>query len=143
MKQKRRLIYQINAARHTMMKFLEAGCQEQLGISVVQLTALMVLNENNGCPMKQLAHALMIDKSAVTGLTKRMLANDLIIKKTNAADSRSNLIFSTELGRSKLFQGLGLLKTVNTSINQGFSEDELETVSRFLQHITTQFNQEE
>ncbi len=81
MTEKRRLIYQINLARHSMMKYLDAGSRQKLGVTATQLTALMSLRQSNGMLMKDLADMLMLDKSAVTGLAKRMLANDLIVKE--------------------------------------------------------------
>lgn len=140
MTQKRRLIYQINTARHAMMKSLDAGCQAALDISVVQLSALMVLHERNGCLMKELATALMLDKSAVTGLAKRMQAKELITKVPCESDSRASRMVMTEQGRQKLKQGMPLLQSVNAALTEGFSEEELQTVSRFLGHVTQVFS---
>lgn len=140
MNQRPRLIYQLNIARHTMMKSLDAGCRDQLGISVVQLSALLVLQEQQGCLMKELAEALMLDKSAVTGLTKRMETAGLLRKYSDEADSRITRLAMTEQGKQSLFQGLALLKQVNQDITDGFSEQEIATVSRFLGHVTQLFN---
>lgn len=142
MTQRKRFIYQLNTARHTMMKSLDAGCLEALDISVVQLTALVVLNEKDGCLMKDLASALMLDKSAVTGLTQRMQARGLITKSKCSEDSRATRLVMTELGQTSLVQGLILLKGVNKKITKGFTEQELDTVSRFLVHITSIFSEE-
>ena len=143
MKQKRRLIYQVNTARHCMMKFLDTGSREQLGVSVTQLTALMVLKEKNGCLMKELADTLMLDKSAVTGLAKRMEANHLLEKTQCDTDSRATRLVITEKGLAILANGVALMQQVNEQMTAGFSEDELDTVSRFLQHLTTVFTAEE
>lgn len=140
MTQKRRLIYQINTARHAMMKSLDAGCNEALDISVVQLTALMVLHQHNGCMMKDLASALMLDKSAITGLAKRMQAKGLIAKAPSDTDSRASRLVMTEQGKQKLQQGMPLLQGVNETLTNGFTEQELATVSRFLNHVTQAFS---
>ena len=140
MTEKRRLIYQINVARHCMMKHLDTGCRQQLGVPAAQLTALMALQEKDGLLMKDLANTLMLDKSAVTGLAKRMQANDLIVRVASEQDSRASLLKITEKGRRILGQGLGLLIGVNEQIANGFSEEELTTVSRFLNHLTSTFS---
>jgi DNA-binding MarR family transcriptional regulator len=142
MTQNRRLIYQLNVARHTMMKALDAASRQQLGISAVQLSALMVLHENNGCLMKELANTLMLDKSAVTGLVSRMQQSGLLLKAVCDKDSRSSRLTITGHGRACLHNGLGLLKGVNRQISNGFTEQELDTVSRFLNHITATFSKE-
>ena len=136
---RRRLVYQINVARHCLMKFLDAGCRERLGISVTQLSALMVLRERNGCLMKDLAEALMLDKSAVTGLARRMEAADLIARKAAEHDARATTLVMTERGETILRQGLGDLGEVNAMMTEGFSEAELDTVCRFLDHLTCAF----
>lgn len=140
MKQKPRLIYQLNVARHAMMKSLDSGCRRELGISVVQLSALLVLQEQQGCLMKELAQALMLDKSAVTGLTKRMEEGGLLYKYSDENDSRITRLRMTEQGKQALYQGLSLLKGVNHDISEGFSEQEIATVSRFLSHVTRLFS---
>lgn len=140
MSKKRRLIYQLNVARHTMMKHMDAVCRQELGISMVQFSALMVIGEQKTCQMKDLARILMLDKSAITGLANRMLNNDLIIKQPSKLDARVMHINMTSKGQQLLAQGLGLLKKANVKMTEGFSEQELSTVSRYLTHLTTIFS---
>ena len=140
MKNKRRLIYQINQARHAMMKSLDTDCHAELGISATQLSCLMVLKENPNCLMKDLAHILMLDKSAITGMAKRMIASDLIEKVPCHLDSRASRLNLTPSGKVILAKGVQHLMGVNQQMEQGFSEAELETVSRFLTHLTTTFS---
>ena len=136
---RRRLVYQVNIARHCLMKYLDAGCRERIGISVTQLSALMVLRERNGCLMKDLAEALMLDKSAVTGLARRMEAAELITRAPSEHDARATTLVMTEKGETLLRQGLGDLHEVNAMMTDGFSESELDTVTRFLEHLTRAF----
>lgn len=140
MTKRRRLIYQINQTRHLMMKVMDSGCREKLGISATQLTALMVLKEQNNCLMKELAEALMLDNSAVTGLAKRMQNIGLIERNPCSKDSRASRLSITDKGLERLKQGVILLVEVNEVMEQGFSESELDTVSRYLQHVTDIFS---
>lgn len=123
-----------------MMKALDAGCLEQLGITTTQLTALMVLKEHENCLMKELANALMLDNSAVTGLAKRMLANGLIERSTCETDSRASRLSSSDKGKDVLKKGMTLLQDLNSEMDKGFSERELDTVARYLQHVTQLFS---
>ncbi|TDF41416.1 MarR family transcriptional regulator [Alteromonadaceae bacterium M269] len=140
MTKKRRLIYQINMARHVMMKSMDSICVRELDVSVVQLTALMVLNDKQGCQMKELADALMLDKSAVTGLTKRLQSKALVERIPSETDSRASILTLTENGKEKLGGGMKLLAEANQMMSEGFSEDELDTVSRYLGHLTHIFS---
>ena len=140
MSKNRRLIYQINMARHSMMKAMNNRCRSELGISVSQLTALMAINEKNNCLMKDLAGVLMLDKSAITGLAKRMLENGLITKKQWKQDSRVSRLALTGKGRSVLKEGKLLIAEANQVMAGDFSAKELDTVSRYLTHLTNTFS---
>jgi len=124
------------------MKSMDQACKQALNISAVQLSALMVLNERNGCLMKDLASALMLDKSALTSLARRMQEADLIERLSCESDSRAARLKITARGNRILNQGLALLRQANKDITRGFSEDELDTVSRFLSHLTVQFSKD-
>jgi len=137
---RRRLIYQLNLARHTMMKAMNARCRSELGVSVSQLSALMVLDEQPGCVMKDLATVLMLDKSAVTGLAGRMADNGLIAKEPCSDDSRVTRLRMTDQGRAVLTDGMRLLHEANRLMTSGFSERELSIVARYLDHLTTVFS---
>lgn len=139
MNKKRRLIHKINIARHAMMKSMDAECLNTLGVSVVQLTALMVLKQKKQCQMKDLALALQLDKSAVTGLVKRLQSNGLANRVVSHQDARVFLLCLTEKGKEKLTAGLPLLAHVNSKMNDGFTELELDIVSRYLTHVSKTF----
>ena len=133
----KRLIYHLNLARHAMMKHLDIGAKNALGISATQLTALMTLKKHNGVLMKDLATILMLDKSAVTGLARRMQANGLIIRETHQSDARASLLTITDKGEQILSEAVGLLKAFNLELTKDFSEQELDVVLRFLNHVTS------
>ena len=141
MTKKIRLIYQLNIARHSMMKSMDARCREDLGISAVQFTVLHVLQEQDNCLMKDLARILMIDKSAITGLVQRMLDKELIVKRGCAQDSRASRINITEKGEEILERGASLVIEANEVMKDGFSKEELATVSRYLDHLTKVFSE--
>ncbi|MDP2537112.1 MarR family winged helix-turn-helix transcriptional regulator [Alteromonas stellipolaris] len=136
MQEDKRLIYHLNLARHSMMKHLDIGTKSALGISATQLTALMTLKKHNGLLMKDLATILMLDKSAVTGLAKRMQANGLILRTRHESDARASLLTITDKGEHLISEGVGLLKAFNVELTDGFSEQEMEVILRFLNHVT-------
>jgi DNA-binding MarR family transcriptional regulator len=140
MNKKRRLIYELNMARHCMMKSLDAGSIKQLGLTVAQLSALLIIEARDGRRMKELAETLMLDKSAVTGLAKRIESKGLITKAPCKEDSRATRLVITEQGKQVVKTGKQLMKTVNEEIAEGFSEDELDTVLRFLKHLVEKFS---
>ncbi len=141
MSKDRRLIYQINQAKHIMMKSMDQDIRSRLGISVVQFTTLLALKKSNDCQMKDLARMLMLDKSAITGLVQRMIKENLVEKTVCKTDSRASQIRLTSKGRQMIDRGKPLIKQANALICEGFNEEELDTVSRFLNHITDIFSE--
>lgn len=92
--------------------------------------------------MKDLASALMLDKSALTGLSKRMQDKGLIEKVSCEEDSRATRLIITTHGREVLIEGKQLLTEVNELMHDGFTESELDVVSRFLHHLSGIFSHE-
>ena len=90
--------------------------------------------------MKELAEALMLDNSAITGLAKRMQYNQLIERVACESDSRASRLRLSDKGQEVLGKGMGLLIEVNTLMDEGFSEEELDTVARYLDQVTDIFS---
>jgi len=124
-----------------MMKSMDTDCRAQLDVSFVQLSALMALSEQDNCLMKDLANTLMLDNSAITGLSKRMVDHDLITRTPCEQDSRASRLSMTKKGQTVLKKGLVLLQQGNQLMQKDFSEQELDTVSRYLQHLNTVFSE--
>ena len=61
-----------------------------------------------------------------------------LISQINQA--RHTMMKAMDKGENLLVQGMSLLKEVNAKMNQGFDEAELDTVSRYLQHVTRIFS---
>jgi DNA-binding MarR family transcriptional regulator len=126
-------------AQHRMFKFADTQCEERLGIPVTQAAALMFIAKNEGCLQKDLSQALGLNNSAVTGLVGRMLKNCIIERKSCEEDGRASRLFLSEEGREKLPVLYPLIHQVNEKLSEEFSEEELETVSRFLNKIISIF----
>jgi len=135
----KRLFFLINMAQHRMFKFADAQCEEHLGISVTQAAALMFIAKNEGCLQKNLSKALGLNNSAVTGLVGRMNKNGLINRESCAEDGRASRLFISTLGQKKLPEIFPLIQTINEKLTEEFSEDEIETVIRFLNTVMNSF----
>lgn len=135
----KRLFFLLNMAQHRMFKYADSECERHLGISVTQTAALMFIAKNEGCLQKNLGLALSLNKPAVTGLVGRMLKNDLIIRKASTDDGRASNLFLSELGKQKLPFIFPLISEVNEKLREEFSEEELETVARFLNKVIHDF----
>ena len=135
----KRLFFLLNKARHRMFKYAEAQSECRLGTSVTQTAALMFIGKNEGCLQKELAKILGLNNSAVTGLVGRMVKNNLIIRQACEDDARASRLYLTQLGQTKAPQIKPLMKEFNEKLTQGFSEDEIDVVLRFLNNIVDDF----
>ena len=103
-----RLFYLLNIARHKVYKYADQQSEDALGVSVTQLGALMLIDQDDGCLLKDVAKRLHLNNSALTGLATRMVQN-------------------------------GLVEQLNAVLKEGFSEDEVQVILRFLNRLVTAF----
>jgi len=72
---------------------------EKLGITYPQYLALLVLWEEDGLTVKQIAKQLLLNTNTLTPLLKRMENQELILRKRSMEDERKVFIHLTEKGR--------------------------------------------
>lgn len=137
----KRLFFMMTLAQGNLYRYADKHCEAELGISVTQSAALLYVLANNGCLSKDLAATLGLRNSAITGLSNRMEQNGLVEKRACEFDGRASRIFLTDLGRQKVKASKPLLKRFNDEIRNGFSDEELDVVTRFLNEMTQRFNQ--
>ena len=103
--------------------------------SPAQAGVLFVLRETDGATMGELAKALDLVPSAVSGLVQRMEALGWVQRQTCAADARTQRAWLQPAGREQLPALREALVRINGQLTEGFSEAELQTVARWLEHV--------
>lgn len=132
-----RLFNLLSLARQNLFRSADAVFTAELGYSGTQVVALFALQGEEGCQLKDLARALQLKNSAVTGLVARMEENGLIVRARSARDARAGVLHLSERGRDVLKAALPLLDSLNRQLKAGFTEQELAVVARFLIHAST------
>jgi DNA-binding MarR family transcriptional regulator len=74
------------------------GVAEEYDLSVMQLSAFMVLTPDTMVPMSSLSHQLACDASSITGIVDRLEARGLAERRDNPADRRLKLVALTQTG---------------------------------------------
>ncbi|MCV4340571.1 MarR family winged helix-turn-helix transcriptional regulator [Pseudomonas capsici] len=128
----RRYVYLLNAAQKSLSRYIERHISNRAGISATQAGALFVLNGQDGALSGEVALALDIAPSAMTGLADRMVKSGLIERRVDEHDKRSYRLWLTEAGRTAILQASGELAPLNEKLTQAFSDEEMEVVSRWL-----------
>ncbi len=134
----KRLFFLLNMAQKKLFRHVDSVCERELDSSVTQLAALMMICQQPGCLQKDLAQALELNKSAVTGLVSRMEKNGLL-QRGSTGDGRAVSLFPTESGVAKAQQLKPLIQQLNDRFAEAFSEEEIEVVLRFLNFILHTF----
>lgn len=135
----KRLFFLLNLAQKKLFKHVDAVCEAELGASVTQMAALMYVVKAPGCLQKDLAAALDLNKSAVTGLISRMEKNLLVTRTVPENDGRAVLLNVTEDGVNKVNKLHPMIETLNKEFTDEFSEKEIKTILRFLNFIMKKY----
>ena len=135
----RRLFFLMNMAQKKLFRHADRVCEDQVGASMTQMAALMYVVAQPGCLQKDLAASLMLNKSAVTGLVDRMIANGLLIRSVSETDARAQCLTASAAGKDKVNQLKPLVASLNQTFSDEFSDAEIDTILRFFHFILKTF----
>ena len=135
----KRLFFLLNMAQRKLFNHVDKVCEDALDASVTQLAALLYIVKHAGCLQKDVAKALSLNKSAVTGLIVRMERNNLLERFVSEEDARAIKLYPTPNGVQKTWDLMPLIDDLNESFSEAFSDAEIETVLKFLNFITKRF----
>jgi DNA-binding MarR family transcriptional regulator len=89
--------------------------------------------------MGEAGDALDLAPSAMSGLVDRMCKADLIERRQNEQDGRKWHLWLRPEGGEALSQGKEGLAELNAILTDGFTEEEIEIVGRWLESLQTKF----
>lgn len=135
----KRLFFLMNMAQRNMFNYAEKVCEQQLGYSITQMAAVMFVDNNPGCMQKDVVNGLGLKKSAVTSLLARIEANGLINRIVSEEDARVVNLFTTADGKQKSEKALPLIAELNSQLMDGFDNEEVEVIARFLNQVRERF----
>ena len=135
-----RLIFLLNSAQRRLQQWMtaqQAWSTDAGGHapSPAQSGVLFALAKTDGATMGQLAEALDLAPSAVSGLIQRMEALHWVQRRPCPDDARTQRVWLRDAGRTQLPALKQALKRINARLYEGFSDEELHTVARWLRHV--------
>ncbi|WP_428311371.1 MarR family winged helix-turn-helix transcriptional regulator [Hydrocarboniphaga sp.] len=139
----RRLFFLLNVGQRRVNRWIESRFGAEGGASAAQAGALFYLAKNDGALIGEIAEALDLAPSAMTGLADRMSKGGLIERRRAEHDGRSMHLHLTDAGRDKLQAARRGLEQINAKISEGFSEAEMEVVARWLASLQTRFGNDD
>lgn len=90
-------------------------------------------------PMRTLAAKLAIGQSSLSGLIDRMVVDGLLERQPDPDDRRAYLIALTDKGEAKRAEVVLERRRLNDRFCEGFADDELALVARWLTAIGARF----
>ena len=143
MRERPRLFHLINSAQRRLQLWAATEQERIAGVSgeagaipsPAQGGVLFILLENNGATMSELAQALDLVPSAVSGLVQRMEALGWVQRKPCPQDGRTQRVWLLPAGSAQLPALRQAFARINAGLTDGFSEAEMQTVTRWLQHV--------
>jgi DNA-binding MarR family transcriptional regulator len=134
----RRFVFLLNVAQRRLQRWIAAQTQDS-GVTASQSGLLLVLGQRDGVLMGEAGAALDLGPPGISGLVDRMMAAKLIQRRPDPEDGRAWRLWLTPAGRAALAETKAGLSEINARLTEGFSEAELDVVSRWLTSFQTKF----
>jgi DNA-binding MarR family transcriptional regulator len=138
-----RLGFLLNRAQRVLQRWTETRADAWPGISSAQVGLLFYLESHPQAMIGEIAAALHVAPAAVTNLSKRMQEAGLIERIADAEDARITRLRLTTEGEDAHRHAHRLLGQMNAHLKNGFSEEELAVVARWLQHAATLYERDD
>jgi DNA-binding MarR family transcriptional regulator len=126
-------------AQRKLFNYVDKACEDALDTSVTQLAALLYIVKHSGCLQKDVAKALSLNKSAVTGLIVRMEKNELLERFVSDEDARAIKLYPTPEGVQKTLDLMPFIDELNDLFSEDFTDEEIKTVLKFLNFVIKRF----
>jgi DNA-binding MarR family transcriptional regulator len=132
------LIFLLNVAQRRLHRFLAARTQRG-GVTAAQSGLLFVLGRRNGALMGEAGSALDLGMPGISGLAERMVEAGLIEKRADPDDGRAWRLWLTTAGQKALVRSKANVAELNARLTEGFTDEEIDIVARWLNHVRTTF----
>ena len=131
----KKLYFLLNQAQQKLYKEVDRESLAALGVTSAQAAALYHLQKRNGCLQAELGKSLGLGKAATSGMVVRLEKQGLIKRSPSPVDGRGQRVLITVEGLQVLVKARPLLNRMNSALEDGFSDDELDVVRRYLSSI--------
>ena len=120
---------------HRYSRIYMSRAMGELDVSGRLLPYIMLISENPGTSQGTIANEFHIDKGSVARTIALLIDKGLVDKKENPENKRENLVYPTK----KMLDISDKVKEANSELNavlnRGFSEEEIEELSRLLSRM--------
>lgn len=112
-----------------------------LTTTVPERLALAHLWDHGDMQMSELARRIPLSRAAVTALVDRLTARDLVARVADTLDRRRTTLTLTPRARSLIGGLVTRMEQDAATVNDHFSEDELDVVGRWMSRARARFHE--
>ncbi|MBL0888828.1 MarR family winged helix-turn-helix transcriptional regulator [Myceligenerans indicum] len=131
---RRRLVLQLFSAERSVRRWIDGRAGKD-HVGAAGAGVLFHLAGRTGASVGEIARELNSSVSGVSGLIDRLSKAGLVVRASDPDDGRGVQVRSTESGREAAAEAAGVLSELNEHLTAGFSPDELDTVTRWLERV--------
>lgn len=132
-----RFVFLLNRAQRALQRWIETRPGAWDGASAAQVGLLFFLQSRPNAKIGEIAAGLDVAPAAVTNLSKRMQAAELVERVGDEHDARMTRLRLTTSGERASLQARQALQELNGHLQSGFTEAELAVVARWLEQAGT------
>lgn len=132
-----RFVFLLNHAHKALQRWIQKQPSAWTDISAAQVGMLFLIRSQGSVTVGEAASALQVAPAAITGLSKRMQAAGLIQRLTDDVDTRKICLTLTPAGEDASIKAKATLQDLNQQLSNGFTEDELKVVARWLSQVVS------
>jgi len=125
----------MNRAHAAIARAAERKTKALAELSMPQHGVLVLLSKRDGQTVTQLAKALSMRKSSLSGLIDRMVDRGFVRREKNAEDGRVVRIYLEPAAESLVQRTVPFVQHVNGLLLAPFDAEEQEVIGRFLSHL--------
>ncbi len=132
---KTRLVFLLNLAQRAVDRWIDSQADRSSGLSAAQAGTMFYLSQSDGALTGDVAQALNIGAPAMSGLANRLEQAGYLVRQRDPDDGRAIRLYQTEEGRLAGQRSKTALSALNIRLSEGFSEDEMAVVGRWLETL--------
>jgi DNA-binding MarR family transcriptional regulator len=136
----RRFVYLLNLAQRRLQRWSE---DRRIGLTAAQAGVLFSIPPRQGALIGDVAKALGVGPSGISGLVDRMQAAGLLQRAADADDGRAVRLVLTDQGLAARDIAKVRAAAANARLTEGFTAAELDIVARWLSQVAGRFSKED
>lgn len=132
----------LKTAQKRVERWIETEAAAE-GVSAAQAALVLVLGRNDGALIGDIAIALDVAPSAMTGMADRMARAGFVERRADPKDGRSSRLFLTPSGWAIREKAVGLLDELERQMNQDLPPADEAAVRRWMENMAGKFGRED